>query len=176
MKRAEFEHAIRAAGGVLGVNDVLVIGSQALHASVSGSFPEDVTPSVEVDIAVWNDPEGRLADLLDGSIGEGSMFHATFGYYIQGVVETTAVLPAGWCERLVRFDPPSTDGVVAWCLEPHDLWISKAIASRPKDIDFCRAMLEAGVVRPDQLRERLEGISDLDDRIRHAVATRIPAG
>lgn len=175
MKRTEFEHAIRAAGGVLGVNDLLVIGSQALHASVSGSFPEDVTPSVEVDIAVRDDPEGRLADLLDGSIGEGSMFHATFGYYVQGVVETTAVLPAGWRERLVRFEARSTNGIVAWCLDPHDLWISKAIAGRPKDVDFCRAMLDAGVVRSDMLRERLGGVSDIGDRARRAVEARIPA-
>lgn len=34
MKREEFEHAVRAAGAVLGVHEVLVIGSQALHASV----------------------------------------------------------------------------------------------------------------------------------------------
>ena len=29
------------------------------------------------------------------------MFHDTFGYYAQGVVESTAQLPAGWQERLV---------------------------------------------------------------------------
>ncbi len=174
MKRTEFEHAIRAAAGVLGVSELLVIGSQALHASVPGSFPEDVTPSVEVDIAVANDSDGRLADLLDGSIGEGSAFHATFGYYVQGVVEQTAVLPAGWHGRLVRFETPSTNGVVAWCLEPHDLWISKAIASRHKDISFCRAMLDVGVVKPEVLRKRLEAVSDLDDRLRRAVSSRIP--
>ena len=39
--------------------------------------------------------------LIDGSIGEASMFHDTFGYYAQGVVESTAQLPAGWQERLV---------------------------------------------------------------------------
>ena len=33
MKREEFAHAVRAAGAVLGVDELLVIGSQALHAS-----------------------------------------------------------------------------------------------------------------------------------------------
>jgi hypothetical protein len=35
MTRGEFEHAIRAAGAVLGVEEVLVIGSQAVHGSLS---------------------------------------------------------------------------------------------------------------------------------------------
>ena len=39
MKREAFEHAIRAAGAVLGVREVLVIGSQTLHASVEGWIP-----------------------------------------------------------------------------------------------------------------------------------------
>ena len=176
MKRAEFEHAIRAAGAVLGVREVLVIGSQALHASVEGDLPPEASRSVEVDIAaIGGDPEGRMADLIDGSIGEASMFHATFGYYAQGVVETTAVLPAGWRERLVRFETPGTNGVTAWCLEPHDLWVSKAVAGRPKDLEFCRALLARALVGAERLRERLAQVETLDPRIRATVAARIPA-
>jgi hypothetical protein len=40
MKRAEFEHAVRAAAAVLGVEEILVIGSQALHGSVAGDLKE----------------------------------------------------------------------------------------------------------------------------------------
>lgn len=174
MRREQFEHAIRAAGAVLGVDELLVIGSQALHASVPGTFAEGVTPSVEVDVAVANDPEGTMSDLVDGSIGEGSMFHETFGYYAQGVVEATAVLPRGWRERLIRFETPSTNGVVAWCLEPHDLWISKAIAGRPKDIDFCAALLRAGIVQAEDLRERLGQVEGIAEPVRTAVMARIP--
>jgi len=93
-----------------------VIGSQALHASVAGELPPEASRSVEVDVAAMsNDAEGRMADLIDGSIGEASMFHATFGYYAQGVVETTAMLPGGWRERLVRVHgiTPYDAGVLA---------------------------------------------------------------
>jgi hypothetical protein len=155
MTRSDFEHAIRAAGAVLGVDELLVIGSQALHGSFEEPLPEEATRSVEVDIAALDDPEGRRADLIDGSIGEASMFHETFGYYAQGVVETTAVLPPGWKERLVRFESPATNGVVALCLEPHDLWLSKMIAGRPKDRDFGRALLREGMVDAERLLERL---------------------
>lgn len=172
MKRAEFEHTIRAAGGVLDVNEVLIIGSQALHASVPGDLPAEASRSVEADIAAFEDVDGRMADLIDGAIGEASMFHETFGYYAEGVVSSTAVLPSGWRERLVRFQTPATAGVVAWCLEVHDLWLSKAVAGRQKDLEFCAALKRAGLVRVPVLEERLPSIA-IDDRVRSAVAARI---
>ena len=176
MKRAEFEHAVRAAASVLGATEVLVIGSQALHASVTGDLPPEASRSVEVDVAALRgDPDGAKADLIDGSIGEASMFHSTFGYYAQGVVETTAVLPAGWRKRLVRFETPGTNGVVAWCLEPHDLWVSKAIAGRHKDVEFCRALMKRGLVTADTLKNRLAKVKQLDARVRSAAASRIQA-
>jgi hypothetical protein len=175
VKRAEFEHAVRAAASVLRADEVLVIGSQALHGSVSGALPPEAARSVEVDIAsMREDPDGTLADLIDGSIGEASMFHSTFGYYAQGVVEKTAVLPAGWRERLVRYESPGTHGTVAWCLEPHDLWVSKAIAGRPKDLEFCAALVKRAMVKPSTLRARLAKVKGLDARKRAAVAARIP--
>ena len=174
MKRPEFEHAVRAAGSVIGATEILVIGSQALHASVEGELPLEAARSVEVDVAaLQGDPDGAKADLIDGSIGEASMFHSTFGYYAQGVVETTAVLPPGWRERLVRFETSGTHGVVAWCLEIHDLWLSKAIAGRPKDIEFCAALVGRGLVDREQLRARLATMDGLDARVQ-AAAARIP--
>jgi hypothetical protein len=155
---------------------VLVIGSQALHASVTGELPIEAARSVEVDVAAMQgDPDGTKADLIDGSIGEASMFHSTFGYYAQGVVESTAQLPAGWRDRLVRFETPGTTGVVAWCLEPHDLWVSKAIAGREKDLEFCRALVGRGLVQGERLRQRLAMVSGLDARLRTAVLARMPS-
>jgi hypothetical protein len=113
---------------------------------------------------------------VDGSIGEASMFHSTFGYYAQGVAESTAVLPQGWRERLVRYESPATNGVVAWCLELHDLWVSKAIAGRAKDAEFCAALLAAGEVDTATLGDRLEAAPQLEgavrDRVRAWIARR----
>ena len=176
MTRAGFEHAVRATGAVLGLDEVLVIGSQAVHASLDEPLPEEALRSIEVDIAVIGDEDGHLADLIDGSIGEASMFHETFGYYAQGVVEQLAVLPTGWKDRLVRFESPGTNGVVALCLELHDLWISKAIANRQKDIEFCRALLDIGVVDPAELRARLVLVNDLPGTVRRIVDHHISAG
>ncbi|GMV07286.1 MAG: hypothetical protein AMXMBFR53_35610 [Gemmatimonadota bacterium] len=63
MKRGEFERAIQAAGAVVGVDEVLVMGSQALHATIHGALPDEAARSVEVDVAARGDEEGRLADL-----------------------------------------------------------------------------------------------------------------
>jgi hypothetical protein len=175
MNREQFEHAVRAAGAVLGVDEVIVIGSQALHATVQGDLPEEAARSVEVDIALADDPEGLRSDLVDGSIGEASMFHATFGYYAQGVTTSTARLPNGWQNRLVRFSTPGTEGVTALCLEVHDLWISKAIASRQKDLEFCQALVDRQLVDVETLAERLEQVPDLDARVRSTVEARLRA-
>jgi hypothetical protein len=43
----------------------------------------------------------ELTDLIDGTIGELSMFQDTHGIYAHGVGKETAVLPAGWEDRLV---------------------------------------------------------------------------
>lgn len=154
MNRQQFDHAVRAAGAVLGVDELIVIGSQAVHGSMT-ELPEEAQRSMEVDIVPPDDSDGTLADVIDGSIGEASMFHETFGYYSQGVSERTAVLPDGWRDRLVRYESPSTNGVVAWCLELHDLWIAKAVANRPKDQVFCRALVEQHCVDVEILEQRL---------------------
>jgi hypothetical protein len=173
MKRSEFDHAIRAAGSILGEPEILVIGSQAIHGSISGDLPAAAERSIEVDVVAFDDEDARKADLIDGSIGEASTFHETFGYYAEGVSETTAVLPDGWRDRLVRYESPMTNGVVAWCLEVHDLWLAKAVAGRPKDLEFCRALGDDGLVSTDTLMDRLGGIPNVAEPVRAAVTALI---
>jgi hypothetical protein len=160
MNREQFDHAIRATGAILGVNEVLVIGSQAIHGLIDIEIPE-AERSIEVDVSAMKDEDGSQADLIDGSIGELSVFQETFGYYAQGVTPNTAILPTGWRRRLVRYESPATNGVTAFCLEIHDLWISKAVANRTKDQEFCRALLERKLVDNKTLRARLKKVSGL---------------
>lgn len=172
MKRDQFEHTIRAAGAILGVTKVLVIGSQAIHASYDGTIAE-AQRSIETDIADFDDEDGTKADLIDGSIGELSIFQETFGYYAQGVSVKTAVLPAGWKKRLIPYRTAATNGVTALCLEPHDLWISKAIANRPKDIMFCKALLKQKLVKPEMLLSRLRKVQRLNPKVRAMVELKL---
>lgn len=160
MNKKAFAHTIRAAGAVLGANEVLVIGSQAVHASLDEIFPA-ADRSIETDIAALHDDDGKLADLIDGSIGEASLFQETHGYYAQGVEPKTAILPEGWRKRLVPFSSQETNGVTAYCLELHDLWVSKALAGRPKDREFCEELLKRELVEASTLKERLGKVKHL---------------
>lgn len=99
MHRQQLEHIIRAAAGITGATEFVIVGSQ----SVLGQFPQapdELLISIEADVFSLRDPADN--DLIDGSIGEGSPFHQTFGYYAHGVSQETAVLPAGWRELSCR--------------------------------------------------------------------------
>lgn len=118
MNRYELEHLIRAATGIIDRSEIVIIGSQA----ILGAHPEACPPLTEsIEADVFSRDEPQLTDAIDGAIGEGSAFHATFGYYAHGVAEETATLPAGWKNWLVPVRNENTRGATGWCLEPHDL-------------------------------------------------------
>lgn len=153
MTREQLEHLIRAASVITEDDDLIIIGSQA----ILGQFP-DAPPSLLVSVEADLYPRGRPErwDLIDGTLGEGSPFHGTFGYYAQGVGEETATLPEGWEARLIPIRSPATRGATGWALEVHDLLVSKLIAQREKDLDFVREALRHGLADKDVLLERLE--------------------
>lgn len=169
MNREQLEHLIRAAAAIAGDDDIVVIGSQAILGQFPAAPPE-LTVSVEADVYPRNKPE--LADLIDGSIGELSPFHATFGYYAQGVAPETAALPAGWQSRLVPVRSPNTHGATGWCLEVHDLVLSKYVAGREKDLEFVEVAARYGLVQRDVLLQRLPTIP-ADDAVLRLAEQRI---
>jgi hypothetical protein len=85
-----------------------------------------------------------------------------FGYYAHGVGPETAKAPSGWQDRLVRREIPPRVGsahtVVGWCLEPHDLVLSKCVRGAERDWEYASEALTAGLVRPDML---LAGVAAL---------------
>jgi hypothetical protein len=143
MTRRQLEHVLRASGSLTGCRDLIVVGSQAILGPHPDA-PEELLRSMAVDLYPRDAPE--LADLIDGSIGELSPFHDTFGYYAHGVDPQTAILPERWRERLVLVTGDETGAVVGWCLAPVDLALSKLAAGRPRDVAFVRVMLSAGLV------------------------------
>ena len=143
MNRTQLEHIIRAASAIAGDDEVIVIGSQAIHAQVTNP-PAEAFMSMEADVYPRNHPD--RSELIDGAIGELSSFHETFGYYAQGVSPETAILPAGWQDRLVTLKNANTGNGAGLCLDVHDLLLSKYVANRTKDRAFNKAVLGAGLV------------------------------
>lgn len=91
-----------------------------------------------------------------------------------GVGEETAILPEGWRERLVLMCGENTSFVRGWCLEVHDLAISKHVAGREKDIEFTESLARHGMVSRDVLEERLAATA-MAHEVRSLVARRIEA-
>ena len=159
---------IRAAAVIAGDAEIVVIGSQA----ILGRFPDapaELLVSADADVYPRNHPE--RADLIEGSIGELSPFHETYGYYAQGVGERTAVLPDGWETRLVAVPTSAGRGL---CLEPHDLVVSKYVAGREKDREYVRAALRHRLVEPSVLLDRLAR-TPLEPASRERIAVQIGA-
>lgn len=158
MQRHQLEHIIRAAAGITGTAELIVVGSQA----VLGQHPEapaELLMSIEADVFTFRGPSD--SDLIEGCIGEGSPFHQTFGYYAHGVGPDTATLPDGWKERLVPVRNQNTGGGTGLCLETHDLAVSKLVAGREKDLSFVAALLRYGLARSEVIQLRL-GETQLD--------------
>jgi len=152
MKRHELEHILRACAGITGRDCFIVVGSQ----SVLGQFPDapaELLVSREVDVYCPGDPVAT--DLIDGTIGEMSPFDQTFRYYAHGVGPETAVLPAGWQDRVVPVHNESTGGATGQCLEVHDLAVSKLVAGRDKDLAFVEALGRHHLISTATLRQRL---------------------
>ncbi len=166
MDRAQLEHVIRAAAAVADDPDIVVVGSQAILGTAAEA-PAALRGSIEADVFPRTHPE--RADVIDGAIGEGSIFQDTFGYYAHGVGPETAKAPAGWEDRLVLVEGPGTNSARGWCLEAHDLVLAKCVAGREKDLAFTRAALAAGLVGGDVLRTR---VADLPVRADHRETVR----
>jgi len=155
MTREQLEHLIRAAAVIADDDTIVVIGSQA----ILGQFPDAPAPmrlSTEADLFPWNHPE--RADVIEGSIGELSPFHETFGYYAHGVTEDTALLPPGWKERLVVIRNENTRGAKGLCLEIHDLLVAKVLAGREKDFEFLAEAARHRMADPEMLLRRLAAV------------------
>ena len=160
MTLEELEHIISVSAEITDQYEFVIIGSQSILGSVPR--PEAVfTVSMEADIYPKEAPE--LAEKIDGAIGEGSQFHATYGYYAQGVGPQTAILPKDWQSRVYRVQNSNTNDRVGYCLDVLDLFLSKAAAGREKDREFCTALLEHGYVKVAQLLALVPSMA-IDDK------------
>ncbi|MFO6452442.1 MULTISPECIES: DUF6036 family nucleotidyltransferase [unclassified Aeromicrobium] len=170
MRRDQLEHAIRTACQIIGSSEIIIVGSQA----ILGTFNEDELPaaatmSVEVDalpIAETNEEIAELADQIEGVAGEWSPFEEQHGFSIDGVDLTTAVLPQGWRERLVKVQNANTAApggqpqFTGWCPDKEDLCVSKLCAYREKDLNFVAALLDARLVAADVIIDRLRMVPE----------------
>jgi hypothetical protein len=156
MKRAQLELALRLAGKVARDADFIVFGSQSILGTIARP-PKACIVSMEVDLY----PRRRLEGMrpIITQLGPRSPFARTYGFHVDCVTPEVADFPEGWVERLTPFRTKRTGGVTGWCVELHDLAVSKLAAGREKDLTYVQALLDAKQVRPAVLNRRIASLS-----------------
>jgi hypothetical protein len=166
MRRTDLEHVVRAAADLADEEEIVVVGSQAVLATVDEA-PSDMVASLEADVYPARDPQ--KGGEIEGTLGDGSQFHRENGYYAHAVGPETIVGPSGWESRLVRMEVPpragSDQAPVALCMEIHDLVVAKCAAGRARDWEFAESAVRAGLVEPDRLLEMAGRLEAEPDRV-----------
>lgn len=152
MTRRELQVALRAAAQVARQSEFILIGSQAIHACCRHP-PAEVLVSQECDLYPRTHPQ--TADRLAAELGRKSAFARRHGFYVDVVTPHLASLPEGWEKRL---KPLRVGPVTAFCLEVHDLLISKLAAGRLKDLELVGAALKLRLGKIATLRRRITSL------------------
>jgi len=152
MQRPELEHIIRACSALTGHTQFVITGSQAL-LGVNDDVPKELRSSLTADLFCQGDPE--TTRLITKSLGENTLFEQTFGYCARGVNEEDFILPEGWRDRVIPIESPDTAGACGYCLEVHDLAVSRLAAHHDDDFTFLLGLLRYRLIDEGTLEERL---------------------
>jgi hypothetical protein len=148
----DLERVVRAIAREFKTDTVIIIGSQAILMSWPDA-PEDMRGSPEIDAYPGNARDWETAEAskdedfspeasehIHALFGEGSQFHLSHGFYIDGVDEMTAKLPLNWQARAtVRSFNVDGRMVKTIAPSPDDLIVSKLARLDDKDKGFVEA-------------------------------------
>jgi hypothetical protein len=157
MRREDLGRLFARARELCGESDYVVLGSLAV-LGWAGEIPPRMAASLDVDAYCRNDPERVFT--LTAALGQGSPFERQHGYYLDPISPRVATLPDRWEERLTRIE--LGPGLAAWFLEPNDAAVSKYARMEPRDREWIRPGLRAGVLSAAILAARLESTVFLD--------------
>jgi hypothetical protein len=164
LRREDLARLFARARDLCGETEYVVFGSLAV-LGCAGEVPPRMAASIDVDAFCRNDPD-RVFELAP-ALGQGSPFEAEHGFYLDPISPRVATLPTGWSERLTRIQLGLD--LAAWFLEVHDAAVSKYARSEPRDREWIRPGLRAGVLSLAVLEARLAETAFLDsDEARRA--------
>ncbi len=140
---------------------VIAIGSQAILLAWPDA-PANLRRTPEIDLYPANRRQWELdhpgfeaSEEISALFGEMSAFHDSFGFYLDGVDEHTARMPADWQDRAIaaEIDVYGRTATLV-CPAIEDIAASKLHRLAEKDIDFLRDCTAAGKLDPAALRQR----------------------
>ena len=152
MIRSELEHLLRAAAALTGHTQYVICGPVAL-LGLGEDAPEELISTLTAEFFVLGDPNSTRQ--IGQSLGEMSVFDQKFQYCLRAVNEEELILPEGWRERVLAIESPDTAGATGYCLEVHDLAVSKLASDRDEDFTFVLGLLRHRLVDEGTLEDRL---------------------
>lgn len=164
----DLERTVRAIATEFKTDKIFIIGSQSILLGWPDA-PPVMRASPEIDVfpanaRIWEIEEGKkhpgeipeASEHIHALFGDGSRFHRTHGFYIDGVDENTAKLPAGWQQRaVVRRIQVGGRTVIAVAPCPEDLIVSKLARLDEKDKSFIEAYHSARTLDASVIEERI---------------------
>ena len=146
-----------------GTGELLADGAATVPA-IQGAF-ERLAKAAEDDVVVVAfSGHGTTTHELVAHDTDPHNLAAKKGFYVHGVPIDAAVLPIGWERRTIEVRNDNTKNSIGWCVEAHDLAVSKLIAYRDKDRDFVRTLLVERLIDSRKLNRRLHQLPN-DPRV-----------
>ena len=161
---ADLDRAIRSVAEHFSTDTVYVVGSQALLVG-RNDIARSLRYSREIDAYPGNKDEWEAlsggieaSEAINGLFGEGSQFHETHGFFIDGVDETTAILPPDWRDREVRktIDGPGGRIITAIAPAPADVVAAKLVRGLARDIEFAARCMGSGLATNSAVKAALQ--------------------
>lgn len=170
MELSHIEHLLDEARTLSRHTEFVIVGSlSVLGVLGQRPIPPRMLMSIDVDCYLRNDP-GRTYELKP-ALGEGSAFQRDNGYYLDPVSPSLPTLPESWEQRLVRVD--FANGTTAHFLDPNDAAVSKYARGEPRDIEWTRAGLAAGILSAPMIDSRFRQTNFLDEEEGRAARQRL---
>ena len=92
MRKRQLEDLLGEVARVSGGRDVVIIGSQCVHA-VTEDAPAEVVISLECDLVI---DDAEVAERLEAELGAVSAYRSAHGVYVDVVSASFPFLPDGW--------------------------------------------------------------------------------
>ena len=188
----DLERAVRAVATEFNTDKVFIIGSQSILLAWPEA-PPLMRTSPEIDAYPENardweneerkkhpDESPEASEQINALFGNGSQFHRTHGFYIDGVDQPTARLPDGWearaVSRHVRFGrrvvtaiAPCPDDLIVSKLARLDdkdrVFIEAYYSERPLDVTLIEKRIDQTHFEPSVAQRARGYISSLADKI-----------
>jgi len=149
----DLDRAIRSVAAHFSTDTIYIIGSQALLVG-RDDISRGLRFSHEIDVYPANRKEWEARSMgveaseeINALFGEGSLFHEAHGFFIDGVDEATARLPADWRDRAVTkvVAGPAGEPITAIAPAPADVVAAKLVRGEDKDVQFASRCLGDGL-------------------------------